>query len=230
MSVTVRSSRAVAFRVFTEEIDQWWRRGLEYRVAGKGRGILHLEPRRRRPLFEAIESRSGRASSRAAASPRGSRRPAWSSSGGPQLRARREDRGRGALRAGGLRDARHGHASGWSAIVRTTRRGTDSRSAVPAHDGPVVGRPPHLAPRARLVKWPDVPSRERGGRARGRLLDDARRASRAHRRGELEEPLGGGDPPDGARPAAVRARLHAGTPRRRAGYCSGASSPGRRSS
>jgi hypothetical protein len=49
----------VAFRVFTEEIDQWWRRGLRYRVSGKGRGILHLEPRVGGRLFETIESKSG---------------------------------------------------------------------------------------------------------------------------------------------------------------------------
>lgn len=49
----------IAFRVFTEEIDQWWRRGLKYRVSGKGRGILHLEPHVGGRLFESIESSSG---------------------------------------------------------------------------------------------------------------------------------------------------------------------------
>jgi len=46
----------VAFRVFTEEIDQWWRRGLKYRVAGGNRGMLHLEPRPGGRLFESFES------------------------------------------------------------------------------------------------------------------------------------------------------------------------------
>ena len=47
---------ALAFEVFTQEIDLWWRRGLKYRVSGKGRGILHLEPRAGGRLFESIES------------------------------------------------------------------------------------------------------------------------------------------------------------------------------
>lgn len=45
----------VAFRVFTAEIDQWWRRGLKYRVAGARRGILHLEPGVGGRLFESFE-------------------------------------------------------------------------------------------------------------------------------------------------------------------------------
>ena len=58
-SVEVAVDPATAFRVFTEEIDRWWQRGLRYRVSGKGRGILHLEPRVGGRLFESIESRSG---------------------------------------------------------------------------------------------------------------------------------------------------------------------------
>jgi uncharacterized protein YndB with AHSA1/START domain len=46
----------VAFRVFTEEIDQWWRRGLKYRVAGGNRGFLHLEPRVGGRLYESFVS------------------------------------------------------------------------------------------------------------------------------------------------------------------------------
>jgi hypothetical protein len=49
----------IAFRVFTEEIDQWWRRGLRYRVSGKGRGVMHLEPGVGGRLFEEIESKAG---------------------------------------------------------------------------------------------------------------------------------------------------------------------------
>lgn len=59
VSVLVAVAPEVAFRVFTEEIDQWWRRGLRYRVSGKGRGILHLEPRLGGRLFESIESKGG---------------------------------------------------------------------------------------------------------------------------------------------------------------------------
>jgi hypothetical protein len=57
--VLVTVPKDVAFRVFTEEIDQWWRRGLRYRVSGKGRGIMHLEPGVGGRLFEAIESKAG---------------------------------------------------------------------------------------------------------------------------------------------------------------------------
>lgn len=59
VSVSVRVPCDEAFRVFTEEIDQWWQRGLRYRVSGKGRGVLHLEPRVGGRLFESIESRGG---------------------------------------------------------------------------------------------------------------------------------------------------------------------------
>jgi uncharacterized protein YndB with AHSA1/START domain len=44
ISARVDVAQAEAFRVFTEEIDRWWRRGMKYRVSGKYRGILRLEP------------------------------------------------------------------------------------------------------------------------------------------------------------------------------------------
>src|SRR5262249_10212643 len=44
-----------AFRIFTEEIDQWWRRGLRYRVAGGNRGFIHLEPKLGGRLYESFE-------------------------------------------------------------------------------------------------------------------------------------------------------------------------------
>lgn len=59
VSVLVAVPREVAFRVFTEEIDQWWRRGLKHRVSGKGRGIMRLEPGVGGRLFEEIESAAG---------------------------------------------------------------------------------------------------------------------------------------------------------------------------
>lgn len=55
VSVLLKVPPAEAFRVFTEEIDQWWRRGLKYRVQGPGRGILHLEPRVGGRLFEQFD-------------------------------------------------------------------------------------------------------------------------------------------------------------------------------
>jgi len=43
---------ADAFEVFTTEIDQWWRRGPRYRIAGKQPGVMHLEPRLGGRIFE----------------------------------------------------------------------------------------------------------------------------------------------------------------------------------
>lgn len=59
VTALVRVEPAEAFRVFTEEIDLWWRRGLAYRVAGKRRGIICIEPRLGGRLFEIFETRSG---------------------------------------------------------------------------------------------------------------------------------------------------------------------------
>jgi uncharacterized protein YndB with AHSA1/START domain len=58
-SVLVRVAPEQAFRVFTEEIDRWWRRGLAYRVAGTRRGIIHLEPGVGGRLFESFETAAG---------------------------------------------------------------------------------------------------------------------------------------------------------------------------
>ena len=44
-----------AFAVFTDEIDQWWRRGPGYRIAGRSPGTLHLEPRLGGRIFEQHE-------------------------------------------------------------------------------------------------------------------------------------------------------------------------------
>jgi uncharacterized protein YndB with AHSA1/START domain len=58
VSVLVRVEPRTAFRIFTEEIDQWWRRGLKYRVAGGGRGIVHLEGCLGGRLFESFDAPS----------------------------------------------------------------------------------------------------------------------------------------------------------------------------
>lgn len=60
VTALVKVDPPAAFRVFTEEIDQWWLRGLRYRVAGTRRGVIHLEPRLGGRLFESFETRSGR--------------------------------------------------------------------------------------------------------------------------------------------------------------------------
>jgi uncharacterized protein YndB with AHSA1/START domain len=59
VSVLVEVEPATAFRVFTEEIDLWWRRGLKFRVSGKRRGVMHIEPRVGGRLFESIETARG---------------------------------------------------------------------------------------------------------------------------------------------------------------------------
>ena len=57
-SVVVHVPQAEAFRLFTEEIDRWWRGGLRYRI-GKSRGVVHLEPMLGGRLFESFETASG---------------------------------------------------------------------------------------------------------------------------------------------------------------------------
>jgi uncharacterized protein YndB with AHSA1/START domain len=59
VSVLVDVEPAVAFAVFTEEIDQWWRRGVAYRVAGRRPGTLVLECKLGGRLFEQYEGRDG---------------------------------------------------------------------------------------------------------------------------------------------------------------------------
>lgn len=58
VSVLVRVPPAEAFRVFTEEIDGWWRGGLKYRI-GKRRSVVHLEPKLGGRLFESFETAAG---------------------------------------------------------------------------------------------------------------------------------------------------------------------------
>lgn len=54
-SLRVDVPQAEAFRIFVEEIDQWWRQGLKYRVGGgERRSVLHLEPRLGGRLFETL--------------------------------------------------------------------------------------------------------------------------------------------------------------------------------
>jgi len=57
-SVLVRVAPAEAFRIFTEEIDGWWRGGLKYRI-GKRRSVVHLEPKLGGRLFESFETAAG---------------------------------------------------------------------------------------------------------------------------------------------------------------------------
>ena len=59
VSASIRVPPEQAFRIFTEEIDRWWRRGRQYRVAKSGDGILCLEPRLGGRIFESFRTRAG---------------------------------------------------------------------------------------------------------------------------------------------------------------------------
>jgi uncharacterized protein YndB with AHSA1/START domain len=54
VSVFVDAPPAIAFEVFTAQIDQWWRHGMKFRVGGSGRSVLHLEAGLGGRLFEAM--------------------------------------------------------------------------------------------------------------------------------------------------------------------------------
>jgi len=58
VSVLVKVPPSAAFRLFTEEIDSWWRTGMRYRI-GKRRSVVHLEPKLGGRLFESFETAAG---------------------------------------------------------------------------------------------------------------------------------------------------------------------------
>ena len=59
VSISVAVEPAVAFEVFTQETDLWWRRGLRYRLAGRRPGSLCFERGAGGRLFESFETSSG---------------------------------------------------------------------------------------------------------------------------------------------------------------------------
>lgn len=60
VSILVAVDLENAFRVFTEDIDKWWRRGLKYRVAGQRQdALILLEPRVGGRVLESFEVESG---------------------------------------------------------------------------------------------------------------------------------------------------------------------------
>jgi len=59
VEVLVDVEPAVAFEVFTTEIDMWWKRGIAYRASGRAAGILTIEPKVGGRLFEEYESPAG---------------------------------------------------------------------------------------------------------------------------------------------------------------------------
>lgn len=58
VSLLVRVPVAEAFRIFTEEIDGWWRAGKKFRM-GKNRSVVHLEPKLGGRVFETFDAPSG---------------------------------------------------------------------------------------------------------------------------------------------------------------------------
>ena len=58
VSVLVKVPPELAFRIFTEDIDRWWRSGLRYRI-GKRRSVVHLEAKLGGRLFETFETAAG---------------------------------------------------------------------------------------------------------------------------------------------------------------------------
>jgi uncharacterized protein YndB with AHSA1/START domain len=59
VSVSVAVPPAVAFEIFTSEIDRWWRRGPKFRNAGRRGGFIRLEPQVGGRLFESIDGERG---------------------------------------------------------------------------------------------------------------------------------------------------------------------------
>jgi len=59
VTVTVDAPPAVAFELFTAETDLWWRRGPQYRIAGRAPGVIRFEPFEGGRLLEEVETPGG---------------------------------------------------------------------------------------------------------------------------------------------------------------------------
>jgi uncharacterized protein YndB with AHSA1/START domain len=59
VSVGLAVTPAEAFRIFTEEIDLWWRRGRRFRNAPGERGIVCIEPGVGGRMFESFPTEAG---------------------------------------------------------------------------------------------------------------------------------------------------------------------------
>jgi len=56
VTIAVAVPRDVAFEIFTNEIDRWWRKGPRFRQAGMSAGMIRLEAGVGGRLFESVES------------------------------------------------------------------------------------------------------------------------------------------------------------------------------
>jgi hypothetical protein len=139
VSVTVRLPRDEAFALFTEGIDQWWRRGPRFRHAGARSGLIHIEPGVGGRLFESIDDDNG---------PRIfeiGRVLVWEP---PQ---RFVFSWRNATFATGEAtevEVEFRKVAGGTAAAGPSRAARARRRTVPAHDGPVVGPADEFAARA----------------------------------------------------------------------------------
>jgi uncharacterized protein YndB with AHSA1/START domain len=59
ISVTVALPPPLAFEIFTDEIDRWWRRGIKFRQSPGRSGFLRIEPEVGGRLFESIDGATG---------------------------------------------------------------------------------------------------------------------------------------------------------------------------
>jgi uncharacterized protein YndB with AHSA1/START domain len=56
VTIAVAVPREVAFEIFTNEIDRWWRKGPRFRRVGMSAGLIRLEAGVGGRLFESVES------------------------------------------------------------------------------------------------------------------------------------------------------------------------------
>jgi uncharacterized protein YndB with AHSA1/START domain len=56
VSVAVAVAPALAFAVFTDDIDRWWRRGPKFRHSTASSGFIRIEPRLHGRLFESFDA------------------------------------------------------------------------------------------------------------------------------------------------------------------------------
>jgi uncharacterized protein YndB with AHSA1/START domain len=59
VTVSVAVPPSEAFRVFTEEVDLWWRRGVRFRNAPGRSGVIRIEPGAGGRLFESFDTDAG---------------------------------------------------------------------------------------------------------------------------------------------------------------------------
>jgi uncharacterized protein YndB with AHSA1/START domain len=58
ISVSIAVPPALAFELFTAQIDRWWRRGPKFRSRA-GAGFIHIEPHVGGRLFESVDGADG---------------------------------------------------------------------------------------------------------------------------------------------------------------------------